>query len=178
MTMRLAVLVFCLLISSSADPRPAAAQDEAPASQSAPDLSKYDPRAVTAARHYFETPAIKAGLTAMTSNMMKAMTSAIMQQNPQVSPADMERLQKIVSDSLAERLDLLTQMNMVAALDTFTPDELVALDNFYSSPIGASVVSKMPQMAKRLPDMMKAFMPDYLASIKAKVKAEGMELKL
>jgi hypothetical protein len=124
MTMRVALLVFTVLIASSADLRLAAAQDSAPASQSALEL------------------------------------------------------RQIVGDALAERLDLLTQMNMVVALDTFTPDELAALDNFYSSPVGASVISKMPRMATHLPDMMKAFMPGYLASVKAKIKTEGMEVKL
>jgi hypothetical protein len=180
MTMRGAVLLLMLLIAFPADLRLAAAEDAAPATPSALELrlSKYDPRAVTAARHYFETPAIRVGLTAMTSNMTKAMANSILQQNPQLPVEKVEQLQKIIGAALAERMDLLTEMNMIAALDTFTPDELVALDNFYSSPVGASVIGKMPQMMAHLPDMVKAIMPDYLAAVKTAIKAQGLELKL
>jgi len=141
-------------------------------------LASHDPKAVAAARHYYESPAVKAGLVAIMENMNKSMAQVISQQNPKITQQQLDEVKSIVSSALTERLDLLLQMNMLIALDTFTTDELVALDKFYSSPEGTSIMGKMPKVAEQLPAVMQKIMPDYLADVKNRIQAKGVELKL
>lgn len=141
-------------------------------------LASYDPKAVAAARHYFQQPAMKAGMIAMVDNVEKAMGGIVAQQNPGIGPEKLARLQSIAGEVMKERIDLLLEMNMVIALDAFTTGELVALDGFYSSPEGQQILVKMPKMTAQLPAIMKGIMPSYLAEVKAKMKANGAELRL
>jgi hypothetical protein len=159
---------------------PVRAAEPVPSTPSAIDkrLAAYDPRAVAAARHYYSTPALRSALVAMVDSVNKSMLGLVSQQNPGIAPDQLVKVQKIVGDAMKERLDLLQQMSMVVALDTFSTDELVALDKFYSSPEGASVLGKMPKLAAQMPAMMQAIIPDYLNDVKTKLKASGTELKL
>ena len=141
-------------------------------------LQTYDPKAVAAARHYFERPLMIAALTAMIDNIDKAMIGQIAKQNPSLRPDQMTKIQAAVGDAMKERLPLLIEINMVAALDTFTTSELKALDTFYSSPDGTAILTKMPKMSAQLPAMLQGFMPDYMAAVRAKLKASDAELKL
>jgi hypothetical protein len=166
------VMVLAAIAPAQADPVPSTG----PALEKR--LASYDPKAVTAARHYFLTPAIKTGMLAMIDNMNNAMLGLIAKQNAGLTPDQANRVKQVVGDALKERLDLLTQMNMVVALDTFSTDEIVALDKFYSSPEGVAILSKMPKMMQQLPAMMQTIMPDYLNEVKTKLKASDPELKL
>ena len=178
MTRALLAVVLLLAVVSA----PAAAQAPGNLPTTSPALQKrlerYDPRAVAAARHYYTQPAIKAGMVAMTDNMNIAMSNIMAQQNPNLSPQQLEQAKKAIGDATRERLDLILQMSMVVALDTLSTDELVALDKFYSSPVGASIIAKMPKMTKALPAMMQTIMPDYMNDVKARLKSAGAELKL
>ena len=158
----------------------ARAAEPVPANSSALEkrLQSYDPRAVAAARHYYGMPALKTGMIAMVDNLDKAMIAMVAKQNPNLSPQQAATIQKIVGDAMKARIDLLQDMSMVIALDTFTTDELVALDKFYSSPEGSSVVAKLPKLTAQMPAMIQSIMPDYLNEIKTKVKSAGAELKL
>jgi hypothetical protein len=175
--MRFAAVVFMVLIASLSVPCRADAQNERGASQSAlePELSKYDPRAVAAARHYFDSPAIKAGIIAIVSNIDSAVSDQLLKENPKFSPTKADQVKKVVDDSSADLVDLLMPMHIIAALDIYTPDELVALDDFYSSPLGASVLKKTPQLAAQAPAIIQAVMPRYLTSLQARLKAAGLE---
>ena len=185
--MRQALLAFALMLAAAA---PAAAQGGVPGGvqggadvpTTGPALQKrlehYDPKAVAAARHYYTQPAIKAGMVAMTDNMNTAMSNILAQQNPNLSPQQLEAARKAIGEATRDRLDLIMQMSMIVALDTLSTDELVALDNFYSSPVGASIIAKMPKMTRALPAMMQTIMPDYMNDVKARLKGTGAELKL
>ena len=42
----------------------------------------------------------------------------------------------------------------------------------------ASILAKMPKLAKSLPAMMRTIMPDYMNDVKERLKQNGAELKL
>lgn len=159
---------------------PARAAEPVPADHDALEkrLATYDPAALTAARHYYGSPAIKAGMLSVADNVERSMLNFIAKENPSLSQAQLAQIQTITRNALNERFDLMSEMTMVAALDTLTTQEIVAVDQFYSSPVGSSVLSKMPQIAARMPSIMQAIMPGYIAEIKTKLKAANPELKL
>ena len=170
------VLALCLAASPTVALTPDSVPTDGPALQKR--LERFDPKAVAAAKHYYMQPAVKAGMVAMTDNMNVAMSNLVAQQNPNLSPQQLEKMRTVIGQATRDRLDLMLQMSMVVALDTQSTDELVALDNFYSSPTGAGILAKMPKIAQSLPAMMRTIMPDYLNDVKARLKQNGAELKL
>jgi hypothetical protein len=179
MTMRKAAS-WALILVFMAAASPLRAAEPVPAERGALEkrLATYDPAAVAAARHYYGSPALKAGVVAIVDNIQKSMMGFVSQQNPTLSEEQLAKIQAITRSSMNERLDLILEMSMVVALDTLTTSEIVALDQFYSSPVGSSIVAKMPQIAARMPSIMQTIMPDYVNEIKTKLKAANPELKL
>ncbi|HWG04028.1 MAG TPA: DUF2059 domain-containing protein, partial [Beijerinckiaceae bacterium] len=122
--------------------------------------------------------AIKAGLVAIMNSVVKSVTDTVSRQNPALAQKQVTDVEEVVNEAMTERLDLLIDMSMVAALNTLSTDELVAMDKFYSTPEGVSILNKLPKIAAQMPAMMQAIIPDYLNEIRTKMKAKGTELKL
>ena len=96
-------------------------------------LAKFDPRAVAAARHYYENPQLKIMVLTMATTMGKTMAGLVAQKNPSLTPQVQAKVQEVVNQAMAGQIDLIQQLGMLAALQTFTTDEIVAVDGFYSS---------------------------------------------
>ena len=156
--------------------------DDAPAPPTREALQKqiagFDPKAVAAARHYFALPSVRSGLDQMMSNMDVAVGQQLARQNPSAPPEKLAQFKTIAAQSLKARSELILDMDLVNTLQSFTPAEVVALDTFYSSPEGASILSKMPKVMAALPNMVRSILPGYFADVEAKVKAAGGEFKL
>jgi hypothetical protein len=69
-------------------------------------------------------------------------------------------------------------INEVAALETFSTQEMIALDDFYSSPAGQVILGKMPQLSLRIGPMVQSVVPEMVQEIRAKMRDQGVELKL
>jgi hypothetical protein len=141
-------------------------------------LESFDPAAVAAARHYYTSPVLKAAFAAMLPKMAEAMDTAIKRANPELDTPSQRAVRDATQEALSTRLDLVIDMAMTAALEVFSKEELIALDQFYSSSVGQSVITKMPQVMNRLPAMMQVLMPIMLEDVRAKMKAKGKDLRL
>ena len=139
-------------------------------------IESFDPRAVTAAKSYFAQPNVKGVLIAVTDNVYQQVLTIVEKQNPSLDNTQMTKVEATVGDPLKKRLDLVVQMNILAALKTFSTDELVALDKFYSSAEGKSIQAKMPRLMSAVPVIVKSIMPDYLDEVKTKLKADKVEV--
>ena len=135
-------------------------------------LKTFDPTAVTAARHYYTSPKVRGGMLSMLSSMTPAIiASEEKQKHGALSDADKAQIGGAIDRAMAANFDYLIGLNMIAALELLSKDQLVALDNFYSSPMGQSILESMPKIGKRLPGMMSAFMPKFINSVQAEMKA-------
>jgi hypothetical protein len=139
-------------------------------------LATYDPRALAAAKHYYEQPAMKATLIATINAMTKTIFPMIAQQYPNLTPQGQAKLQQIIEDVMNARLDILEEISEVAMLDTLSTDEIVAWDKFASSPVGASILSKTPNMVQDVSSSMQPFGLDTAAAVDAEIKANAAEL--
>jgi hypothetical protein len=110
-------------------------------------LQSFDPAAVAAARHYCTSPLLKASFTAMIPKITEAMGTNLERTNPGLDPEK----KRVVLEVVQEAVDLMIDMAMIAVLEVYTKEEFIALDQFYSSPVGQSVITKMPQVMNRLP---------------------------
>jgi hypothetical protein len=141
-------------------------------------LQSFDPAAVAAARHYCTSPLLKASFTAMIPEITEAMGTDLERANPGLDPEEKRVVLEVVQEAVTTRLGLIIDMTMIAVLEVLSKDELIALDQFYSSPVGQSVINKMPQAMNRLPAMMQVLTPLMLDDLRAKIKAKGMDLRL
>jgi hypothetical protein len=141
-------------------------------------LQAFDPVAVAAARHYYESPALKSLLQAMLQQYTQIMETAARRANPGLDEATQREVSEAAHEVLNSRLDLIVEMSMVAVLEVLSTEEIVAVDKFYSSPVGVSVMTKLPQAMKRLPTMMQVLLPLITEDMRAKMKAKGKDLKL
>jgi hypothetical protein len=175
----LSSLVLSSLILATSVVLPARAEDPS----NLPDtvekrLQAFDPVAVAAARHYYTSPLLKASFTAMIPKIVAGLSAAVEHGNPGLDQASRAEASQAAQEAITGRLDLIIDMSMVAALEVLSKDELVAVDQFYSSPVGQSVMTKMPQVMNRLPAMMQVVMPLVIDDLRATMKAKGKDLKL
>jgi hypothetical protein len=186
MNMRKHVLSIALLILSASALGPAQAEDNhqnPPASQNLPAsiekrLASFDPEAVAAARHYYTSPLLKASFTAMMPKITEAMTVAMERANPGLDSEKKRAAMVAAQEAVAGRLDLIIDLSMISALEVFSKEELIAVDQFYASPVGQSVLTKMPKVMERLPAMMQVVMPLMIDDLRAKIKAKGLDVQL
>ena len=141
-------------------------------------LKTFDPEAVKAAEHYYNSPTIKNGMLSMITSLTPSIIANMTQHEAkQLSDDDRAKVVKILDDAMRQNFDYLIGLNTVVALRTFSKEELVAMDTFYSSAMGQRILSKMPQLSKSMPSVMHSFLPKYLASVKEDMKAEGVGAK-
>jgi hypothetical protein len=137
-------------------------------------LKQFDPEAVAAARHYYESPGIRDGLL----GMLKHLTPTLIANQERIkgsslSSEDRARIISALDKSMGDNFHLLLELSMVAALEVLSKDELIALDKFYSSPTGQGILSKMPQVGARMPSIMQIFAPRLLASFQTYLAQTG-----
>ena len=140
-------------------------------------IGGFDPRAVAAAKHYWAQPIFRNELLQVTEDLYQQVVTVVEKQNPTLDATKMAKVEATVGDPMKRRLDLIVQMSVLAALKTFSTDELVALDKFYSSPEGKAIQSKTPKMMGQIPVILKEIMPAYLDEIKTKLKADKVEVE-
>jgi hypothetical protein len=138
-------------------------------------LKTFDPAAVAAARHYYQSPSVKGDLITMVKGLTPAIVESVEKQKGKtLEPAERQKVDAAVEKATQANFDLLIGLNTIAALETLSKDELIALDQFYTSPAGQSIVAKMPQLNQRLPGIFQVFMPKFSDSVEAEVKAVGL----
>jgi hypothetical protein len=138
-------------------------------------LRGYDLVAVAAARHYYQSPSVKADLV----NMVKGLTPSLVKsvetaKGKALTDAEQAKINAAVEKAAQANIDLLIGLNMIAALETMSREQLLALDQFYTSQMGQSILSKMPTLNQRLPGIFQAFMPNFSDRVEAEVKAAGL----
>jgi hypothetical protein len=141
-------------------------------------LQSFDPEAVAAARHYYLSPLLKASFTAMIPKITEGMVTALKRANPGLDPEKEHMAVQAAQEAVTGRLDLIIDMSMISALEVFSKEELVAVDQFYSSSVGQSVMAKMPRVMERLPAMMQIVTPLMLDDLRAKIKAKNLDVRL
>jgi len=141
-------------------------------------LATYDPAALAAARHYYASPVRQAALLKLFNNVQKRLLGDIAKQNPSFNKDQIAKTLAIANDAMKDRIVVLMDMSMVVALDTLTTSEIIALDKFYSSPEGLSIVAKLPQIGEQMQTSLKSVVPVYLSDVKAQLKASYPELLL
>ncbi len=138
-------------------------------------LMSYDQVAVAAARHYYQSPSVRNDMLTLVQGLTPTIVDSIEKQKGKtLQPAEHDKIITATIKATQVQMDLLVGLNMVAALQTLTREQLLAMDQFYTSPMGQSILVKMPQLNKRLPGIFEAFLPKYSEAVETEIKAAGL----
>lgn len=167
---KLALLTFCcaLIAASGAF------------AQSSPQPS---PEAVALTRRYLAAMHMDTSLKPMVLSMTGQMVRQQAERYPKLNDAQRERLAAAINEAVAEAYNegLLEKMaeKMVPGMATvFSIDELKALVAFYESPLGQSIIGKMPALGEISGKAVVELMPEMQADMEARVQKNLEALKL
>jgi len=146
-------------------------------------LKTYDPALVEAARTYARTVNIAEQLAKAAPTISEAVADQVKEKNPSLSASEVKAFtDAFFNSAFVEHKAVLENMTLLMMLDTFTKDEMVALSQFYSSPVGLSILQKMPRVLNRMPEVMammeKYTIPEALRAAQDKMKKNGVDVKL
>jgi hypothetical protein len=138
-------------------------------------LATYDQVAVAAARHYYQSPAVKKSLVTMVQGLTPSVVASVEKEKGRpLTEAEQGKVATSIDKAAEANLDLLTGLNIVAAVETLSKEQLLALDQFYTSPMGQSILASVPQLNQRLPGIFQMFMPKFSTSVETEIKAVGL----
>jgi hypothetical protein len=151
--------------------------------QFAESLKRYDSETVAAAKAYAQTFDMRGQFEKAVPAISKALTAQLKGKNPDMTD---EQTQLFVDTfmhvALIDNEQVIEQASMILMLEIYSKDELLALNQFYSSPVGAGILKKMPTMMARMPEVMRLMqtyvVPRAVESAREALKARGVEVKI
>ncbi len=160
----------------------ASAQQEGPEAYEQ-KLKSYDPDTVAAAKAYSEMMNIRGAFEQAIPMMSKNLAGELKTKNPKLTDQQVQEFMDVfLHSALVDSADIIQKYSMIMMLDIYTKDELLALNQFYSSPVGSSILKKRPIMMSRIPEMMSLMMkyviPPALAAARNSMKARGVEITI
>jgi hypothetical protein len=112
----------------------------------------------------------------MMGNMMRQMAPAMIAQQRKASPNLTERDAKAISDATAESMDAFMQKVIDKSIPlyatTFTEKELQDLVNFYDTPSGQAMLTKMPILTNKIVPIVTEMMPEMTADLTRRICAK------
>jgi len=157
-------LVGALLLGLTPTAGAVAADSSSPAEAPAPSLTN-----IELAKQFIG----EIHLTDMMKNMMSTMIPVMMEQEkknfPSITDKQIVIVDSAVLDSSSDLIkDVIDRMIPLYA-STFTEQELRDLVNFYGTPSGQAMLSKMPALMSSAAPMMRDLAPKYQAEIKSRI---------
>lgn len=144
--------------AAPAPPPPAAATENA--------------QAVALVRRYLTAIHFERTMDAMQDAMLPVITEQERRTHPNLTADDQQMLADITRRVMRDKIlpKLIDQMVPIYAA-TFTTSELEALVNFYESPVGRSITDKVPALAPKSAEIMRALMPEMMSEMLKEITA-------
>jgi hypothetical protein len=142
-------------------------------------IKTFDPEAVAAAQSYAKTFGYKSQLEKAVPVLREEIAKQVRVKNQTLDDAEVNAF---LTAFLVDDSELIENMSLVITLETFTRDELVALDRFYSSAEGRSILTKTPQLLGRIAEVMTAMqtqmLPRALEIARSQMKQKGVDVRI
>jgi hypothetical protein len=173
--------ILCLL-ALMATRVPALALDVAP-SQFEEKLKTYDPGAVEAARNYARIANLKQILENAVPVLRQTMVAQLKAKNPALKDEQINTfLETFLKSAFVDDGPIIEQASILLMLEILSKDEIVAVNQFYSSPMGQQILKKMPIYLSRMPEVMGVIqtyiIPRALDAAHARMKKDGVDVQL
>jgi hypothetical protein len=146
-------------------------------------LKSYDAATVAAAKAYMRTVGMQNVMAKSAPQIRAAVAAQVKAKNPNVNDAQLNVfLETFFRSAFVDSAPVLEQATLLLMLDVLNKQELDALNQFYASPVGQGILTKMPQLMGRMPELMetmqKYVIPNALEKARAEVKKSGVEVKI
>jgi len=157
----------------------ALALDSSPTSEFEQKLKAYDPESIAAARQYARAADMKGMMARVAPTLRQQVIAGAHAQNPNLSSAQIEAFaDAFVKSAFVDNAQAIEDASILMMMDIFDKDELVALGKFYGSPVGASIMSKMPKLMERMPTLLGSIVPRAIKDAREKMKKNGLDVKI
>lgn len=118
-----------------------------------------DPEQLALARHLMSLMSSQMDFGAVMKNMIEGMMQTARQQNPNLDPAAMDRIQAAIEKAMAGIIpDMLDDVAKLYARQ-LTRKEMEDTIAFYEGPSGQAVLHKMPEIFKNVGPLMAKYIP-------------------
>lgn len=146
-------------------------------------LKSYDSATVEAARSYIRVANLKEMMQQSIPALRGALTAQVKAKNPSLNDEQVNAFfEAFLQTALVDSSTLIEQATILIMLEILTKDEIVALNQFYSSLTGRDILKKMPQFLGRMPEVMQAMQqvvfPRALEAAQGKLKQRGVDVRI
>jgi hypothetical protein len=161
---------------------PARAQDFAPA-QIEEKLKGYDPATLEAARTFAKSFNLSGMVEKSVPYLVPGVDRQVRAKNPDLTDEQAKSFVEAFLQSLFEdNGQVVEQAAVLTLVEIMSKDELEALIQFQSTPVGASALKKMPTLSARLsqimPLMQTYVVPRAMESAQAQMRKNGVDVKI
>ena len=145
-------------------------------------IATYDPQAVEAARGYRIALFTDLAVTNYFSKSIEGIENKLKENNPNLDE-DKTKLfmSTFMQNGLSESEKFGENGNVLLLLDTFSKDELIALNQFYSSPMGKIILQKNTSIGGRFLQMVTLvrtnIIPNAIEAARSRLRQDGIEVK-
>ncbi len=125
---------------------------------------------VALANRYFADMHLSATMQDVMQRVTPMVMDAALKERGGLTDAERTKVSQAASEGVEEAMaDFMPKYQADVArvfAQIYTRDELQALTNFYESPVGVSIVNKMPASVGPTTQVMKALLPDLMADMR------------
>ena len=131
----------------------------------AQDASAPSPEKVALVKRYFAAIHFDDMMSGIVNQMTPAMMAQMRKSQPNMTDAEFKAATEAVTESSGDFLKKMTEASIPIYADIFTVEELTKMDEFYETPVGQSIMAKVPEASQKLMPAVMALMPDFQADI-------------
>jgi hypothetical protein len=164
-----AAFVAALALTMAAPPMAVAQAAAPPADTAAPAP---DPAKVALVKRYFAAIHMSTLMSGMMHQMVPVMAAQMRKTHPEMTDAQVQDVSDAVTGSMDDFMSKLAVEMTPAFAETFSTDELTKLDEFYESPVGQSILAKMPMVMQKVTPAMMQMMPQMQADMMKRMCAK------
>jgi hypothetical protein len=136
------------------------------------DAPASNAHSIELARKLFAEMRMEQLMGSMVRQMAPAMIEQSRKRNPNLSAADAQVISDAMAASMDELVKKVTERSIPLYASTFSEKELQDLVNFYDSPTGQAMLTKMPVLMSKMAPMMAELAPEMLADMTRRVCAK------
>lgn len=142
-----------------------AAAETSPASAAAGMVDPVTPAKIALTKRYIAAMHMDQMMSGMMHQMIPAMMTQMRKQHPEITDEQMSTATDAVTGAMDDMMPKMTERLTQIYAETFSTEELTKLDAFYESPIGQSILAKIPAATQKMIPMMMEMMPDMQADM-------------
>ncbi len=140
---------------------------QAQAAEPAPSAEK-----VALVKRYFNAIHFEQLMTGIVNQITPAMMAQVRKSHPELTDTEFKAATDAITESTGDFIKKMTDASIPVYADIFTVEELTKMDEFYETPVGQSIMAKVPEASQKLMPTVMALMPDFQADVQKRLCAK------